>query len=214
MTNSNLKIFHLSIICWSIAAYQASGQAPPKNNIVFDERDSLHIANFANKGTKIVEKSVVAWFPMDSLSEKRMHEIVDTLNLGIKAATEFINGPLPWQVHQIGSPYTFYFSPDSFISHASMNGFIFIPFWRIKNGKAPWLHELLHEMLNTKTGNWVHPNITEEEANKVVPLWLIEGLADYIAIKVSALKGLAVFDVFSNSYHINPDSLFFKGSKV
>ena len=26
--------------------------------------------------------------------------------------------------------------------------------WRIKNGKAPWLHEAMHEMLDTKTGNW------------------------------------------------------------
>jgi hypothetical protein len=212
MTNSNLKIFHLLIICWSIAAFQASGQTPP-NNIVFDERDSLNIANLVNTGTKIADKNVIAWFPKDSLSEKRMREIVDTLNLGVKAAAEFINSPLPWQVHQMDSPYTFYFRPDSFISHASMNGFVSIPFWRIKNGKAPWLHELVHEMLNTKTGNWGHPNMTEEEADKLVPLWLTEGLADYISIKVSTLKRLVLFDVFSNSYQINPDSVFLKELK-
>jgi hypothetical protein len=214
MGNFNLKFFHSLISCWYLAANPVQGQAPAASNqIVFNERDSLGIVNLHASGIRIADKNVVAWFPKDSLSEKRMRELVDTFNLGIKAATEFINSPLPWQVHQFGSPYTFYFPPDSFVSHASLKGFVFIPFWRIKNGKAPWLHEVLHEMLNTKTGNWVHPNMSEEEADKLVPLWLTEGLADYISIKASALKRLAVFDVFSNSFGINPDSLFLKDLK-
>jgi hypothetical protein len=214
MAHFHFKFFHLLIICGGIVANPLLGQASSSSNqVVFDEGDSLGIINLQNTGTKLTGKHVVVWFPKDSLSKKRMLEIVDTLNLGIEAAAKFINSPLPWQVHQLDSPYIFYFKPDSFVSHASLKGFLFIPFWRIKNGKAPWLHEVVHEMLNTKTGNWVHPNMPEEEADKLVPLWLTEGLADYISIKVSALNGLAVFDVFSNSSHINPDSLFLKDLK-
>jgi hypothetical protein len=113
-------------------------------------------------------------------------------------------------VHQRGEPYTFYFRFDRFVSHASSAGFVSIPFWRIKEGKAPWLHEALHEMLYSKSESLLGKNLSEKEANEKLPLWLYEGLPDYISLKVSLAEHMQWFDAFSNSYQADVDSLFIK----
>lgn len=170
--------------------------------------DSLNITYLINNGIKIADRSVIAWFPKDSLSKQQMDEIVKMLNTGISEAEKFIKAPLYWQVHQPAQPYTFYFRHDRFVSHASDAGFVSIPFWRIKEGKSPWLHEVMHEMLNSKAGNWFDPAIPEEVWKKEMPHWLTEGLPDYIALNVSIKNDLLWFDVFSNSNQTNIDSMF------
>jgi hypothetical protein len=210
---NTLIALSFSIFSISIAANHTLAQAPPASTkIVFDERDSLNIV-LLNNGLRIVDRNVVAYFPKDSLSQTQMQKIVDTLNIGIKASEKFIHAPMPWQIQDTNSIYTFYFRPDRFISHASMQGYISIPFWRIKNGTSPWLHELIHEMLNSRAGNWLHPGMTDEEADKRVPDWLYEGLADYISLQVSLLNELPRFDVFSRSFSTNTDSLFHEDLK-
>ena len=169
--------------------------------------DSANISILINEGVKIYKNNVIAWFPKDSLSETQMSRIVDTLTMGIESAEKIIKAPLTWQVHKKGTPYIFYFRLDSFISHASGAGFVSIPFWRIKQGKAPWLHEAIHEMLNTKTGNWTTDSLPEKEWREKMPLWLTEGLPDYISIQASQKVSLPIFDVFSNSYINNIDSI-------
>lgn len=136
-----------------------------------------------------------------------MNRIADTLAMGVSAAEAFIKAPLPWQVHQKGTPYTYYFRLDSFVSHASGAGFVSIPFWRIKEGQAPWLHEAIHEMLYSKKGNWASTAILREQRMESYPLWLAEGLPDYISIEVSRKLSLPLFDVFSDSYQTNIDSI-------
>ena len=173
-----------------------------------DEGDSLNITYLINNGVKISDGKVICWFPKDSLSEKQMNEITVMLNAGIRGAEKFINAPLPWQLHLPNEPYTFYFRFDRFVSHASQAGFVSVPFWRIKEGKSPWLHEAIHEMLYPKTGSWFSNSITEKEWSEKMPLWLFEGLPDYISLKVSLIENLPWFDVFSNSYQTNIDSLF------
>ncbi len=175
--------------------------------------DSLNISNLIHHGIKITKGKAICWFPKDSLSEKQMSAIADTLNIGLAAAEKFINAPLPWQAHSITEPYVFYFRLDSFISHASLSGFVSIPFWRIKKGKAPWLHEALHEMLYSKSDKWFSPAMTEQFANENMPLWLHEGLPDFIAMQVASQNHLQHFDVFSNSTSINADSLFLENMK-
>jgi hypothetical protein len=173
------------------------------------EGDSLNITCLINNGIKITKGKAICWFPKDSLSESQMNQIVDTINVGIRAAEKFINAPFAWQVHPMSAAYVFYFRVDSFISHASLYGFVSIPFWRIKRGKAPWLHEALHEILYSKNDIWFSPAMTEKFANENMPLWLHEGLPDYLAMQVSRQNHLTHFDVFSNVI-TNADSLFLK----
>jgi len=177
------------------------------------KNDSAGITRLINNGEKISSGKAVCWFPKDSLSEEQMTAITAMIDKGISAAEKFINAPLPWQGHAINEPYTFYFRFDSIISHASAAGFVSISFWRIKSGKAPWLHEALHEMLDTNTGSWFSPSVSEDEANKEMPLWLFEGLPDYISAKVSQQENLPWFDVFSRSSRTNIDSIFMEDMK-
>src|SRR5258705_7299151 len=158
------------------------------------EGDSLNIVYLVKNGIEIKRERTICWFPKDSLSNKRMSGIADTLNIGITAAEKFIKAALPRQANLPQMPYTFYFRMDSFVSHASLAGFVSIPFWRIKEGKAPWLHEALHEML-TGDSNWFQKGIPDEQFDKNMPLWLAEGLPDYIAMKVSYLNNLLWYDV-------------------
>jgi len=177
------------------------------------EGDSLNITYLINNGVRISNGKVICWFPKDSLSEKRMNEITDMLNAGIRGAEEFINAPLSWQVHKPTDPYTFFFRFDRFVSHGSGAGFVCIPFWRIKEGKSPWLHEAMHEMLFTTTGDWFDPAIPEKDWKENMPDWLFEGVPDFIALEVCSAKNLPWFDVFSNSSQRNIDSLFIEDLK-
>jgi len=187
---------------------QSSSQVPDFARVPnLHPGDSANITHLIKVGVKLHRGNVIAWFPKDSLLQSHMNKILDTLNRGIEAAEKFMKAPLFWQVHQKATPYTFYFRLDSFVAHESGAGFISIPFWRIKEGKAPWLHEAIHELLNSKEGNWKNASISREERRENHPLWLSEGLPDYISIEVSKKMNLPIFDVFSNSYSTNIDSI-------
>ena len=178
------------------------------------DADSANITDLVHHGVKIEKKKAICWFPRDSLTVQRMNEIADTINMGIIAAEKLIGAPLPWQVHRFNEPYIFYFRLDSFVSHASGAGFVSIPFWRIKNQKAPWLHEAMHEMLNTTNGDWDDTTITtEENSKKNMPLWLLEGLPDYVSVEVSRINHLQWYDVLSRSSRMNIDSIFIQELK-
>ena len=209
MKNFSSKYFYLIIALLVAIAKPLFSQVPDFSSVPeMHEGDSLNITYLIHNGVKILDRKVICWFPKDSLSEKQMSEIAFTLNTGIRGAEKFINAPLSWQVHQPDEPYTFYFRFDRFISHASCAGFVSIPFWRIKAGKAPWLHEVMHEMLYSKTESLFAKTVTEKEHYEKMPLWLVEGLPEYISLKVSLIENLSWFDVFSNTYQPNIDSLF------
>lgn len=211
MRHFNLKYFYLTIVLLIAISNPLAGQAPDFSKTpILHDGDSANIVYLINNGVKISQGKLVCWFPKDSLSEKQMNEITIMISAGIRGVENFINAPLPWQLHQPTEPYTFYFRSDRFVSHASQAGFVSIPFWRIKERKAPWLHEVIHEMLYSKTGSWYSKNITDKEHDEEMPLWLFEGLPDYISLKVSGEENLPWFDVFSNSRQINMDSLFTK----
>jgi hypothetical protein len=204
-----MRISTLIIVLLLVLTSGSIGQVPDFSKVPnMFEGDSLSITNLITHGIKITRGKAICWFPKDSLSRQQMDLIADTINVGITAAEKFINAPLPWQAHLINEPYVFYFRLDSFISHASLYGFVSIPFYRIKKGRAPWLHEAMHEMLYSKADKWFTPAMDEKFSNENMPLWFHEGLPDYIATQVSRQNGLAFFDVFSNSTVTNTDSLF------
>jgi hypothetical protein len=214
-----LPKFIFKYFCLAIAMFcimiQASGQVPDFSRVqVLDDGDSLNITYLIHNGVKKSNGKVIAWFPKDSLSKSRMNEITGMINKGIGSAEKFMNAPLDWQVHDFNDPYTFYFRYDRFISHGSGAGFVSIPYWRIESGRAPWLHEAVHEMLNAKSGSWLSANnVSEKEWSENMPLWLYEGLADYISLKASLSENLQWFDVFSNDFQTDTDSLFVKDMK-
>jgi len=211
MKKFGLKYVYLTIALLIPILKSLFSQVPDFSKVpALEDGDGLNIIYLIKNGVKISNGKAICWFPKDSLSEKQMNEVTNMINAGIRGAEKFINAPLPWQLHQQAEPYTFYFRFDRFVSHASHAGFVSIPFWRIKGGKSPWLHEVIHEMLYTKTGSWYSNTVTDEEHDEKMPLWLFEGLPDYLSLKVSLIENLPRFDVFSNSQQTNIDSLFVK----
>lgn len=209
MRHFNLKYIRLILLVLSLCINTLSAQIPDFSRVPnMHEGDSLNITLLINNGVKIIDGKIIAWFPRDSMNISQMKEITSMLNRGIRAVNRFIKAPLSWQVRNPGDSLTYYFRPDRFVSHASKAGFVCIPFWRIKAGKAPWLHEALHEILDTKSGNWYTTEISEKEFDEHFPHWLFEGLPDYIALNVSLTEDMPFFDVFSNNYQTDFDSLF------
>lgn len=135
---------------------------------------------------------VVAWFPRDTtsgnvpLSDADMNDIVARLDRGMQAAKAFIRAP-DWSC--LGDQRVFFYFPDAdFISHAPGGNTVYIPFWRIREDKAPWLHEAMHLLVKVD-GDWL--NQPEGVAEARMPLWLHEGLAEALAMEVAARVGLA-----------------------
>jgi hypothetical protein len=207
--STNLIALILTIILFS-TSFESYTQIPDFSKVPnMAEGDSTNIVYLINNGVRFEKGKVIAWFPKDSLSKERISGILDTLNFGIDKAEKFIKAPYTWQVQQKSAPYTFYFRFDKIIPHASGGGFVSVYFRQIKSGKAPWLHEAIHEMLNTKAGDWLDSTkVTEEEWATKMPLWLQEGLADYIAIEVSQIYHLNLYDLFTDSKQKNLDTLF------
>lgn len=192
-----IYLFPLSVsfILNTFVSYCQVGDSTKKS--IINHEDSAMVARLMKDGFSIKKEKAIAWFPNNLLSQEKANAIVDTLNRGIIAAEAFLHAPLAWQVHRPDNPITFYFGNDSFIAHASSADYVTIPFWRIKEGRAPWLHETVHEMLNAKAGNWYNnDSISEKEWTEKVPIWLHEGLADYITMQVSMLSELPRFDIF------------------
>ncbi len=167
-----------------------------------EDRD--RISQLTAQGTLVQAGRVKAWFPKDSLSTDRMNGIVDTLNLGITFAQEFVESPKEWQQFS-DSVINYYFFPENFISHTTDKAQILIPFWRIKNSKAPWLHETMHILFRSTKGNWNETSTVNAYFNR--PLWLAEGLADYSAFTIAHRSGLPIFDIQNIGGYLSMDSV-------
>ncbi len=170
--------------------------------------------DWVNDGIKIEKGKVVAYFPKDSVSEPRMNEIVDSLNLGIESAISLIGEPQDWQVLS-DKPVKYYFESGDFVSITDINGEIHIPLFRIKNYQAPWLHETMHALLRTKKGNW--NELSRIKRFFSMPIWFTEGMAEYLAVKIEAVDSIKKFDLMrfggyqkvdsscSKALSLNPD---------
>lgn len=167
------------------------------------DNDSLRVIQLHQRGVQVERDRIVAWFPTDSLSRQRMEGIADTLNRGVLQAEQLIGAPFHWQEFS-GKPITFYFSPEKFISHASWDGLVFIPFWRIKAGQSPWLHEALHIIFRSNKGSW--GNVSREERAAMMPLWLTEGLPDYVDMKIAYERKFHRFDLWKDGGLLKTDS--------
>lgn len=169
----------------------------PKNN---KER----IAYLNQYGVKAEKQKIILLYPKDSIPAQRISELIDTLNLEISKAQALIGAPLSWQVFA-HSPITFYLCPGDFIANTSEEGFVMVPLKRIRANRVPWLHEAMHALLRTKSGNW--NSAPQEKAISQMPMWLTEGLPEYIAQKIAFDNHYPKFDVHKGGGYLKVDSI-------
>ncbi len=159
--------------------------------------------DWESNGLKIEKGKVIAYFPKDSLTDLRMNQIVDSIDLIITASLRFIDGPHNWQVFG-DRPITYYFRPGRFISVTDVKGDIYIPLYRIKNYQAPVLHETMHALLRTKHGNW--NELSQLRRYLSMPVWFTEGLAEYISVKIEVVDSIKKFDIMGFGGYYKVDS--------
>ena len=160
--------------------------------------DSSRITFLQANGRAYQRPHLTLWAPDDSVDVSRLEALLDSLDDNIARLETLIGGPYAWQ--RIGTrPVEFYLSPGRFVSHASGRGAVFISVSRIRDGTAPFLHEASHELLAPPapfSPDEYPDSVTSARMFARFPLWLSEGLPDYLAQSVSAATGFHEGDVF------------------
>lgn len=140
------------------------------------------------RGVSERRRHAVAYFPAEAVSPEERAKIVSALDAGIVGIQSLL-GTRNWAFENDRRVH-FYFPDGQFVSHAPGGNTVYIPLWRIREGKAPWLHEAAHLLL-TREGHWLSK--PDEVADARMPLWLEEGLAESVAMDVAARERLPYF---------------------
>jgi len=183
-------------------------QTPAPAPLNWDGDDSAHVAFLTTHGRAYTGAQVIVWAPPDSLDAKWLAAFVDSLATSLAALRRLMGAPYTWQ--RIGQhPVTFYLSPGRFVSHASGVGAVFISLTRVRSGSAPYLHEASHELLAGPAPFAPYEYADSAESERAAaryPLWLSEGLPDYLAQATASATGFHEGDVFGIGGLVKVDS--------
>lgn len=180
----------------TVSQAQQTAAAAPLN---WGADDSSRIAYLAANGYRIERPNAVVWAPRDSISETWMRALADTLDRGVAGLRRLMKAQYPWQRMSSTTPVTFYFSAGRFVGHGTGYGAVFIPVSRVRERLAPFLHEASHELLAPKPPFYYREfadTVLGAKVSDNTPLWLFEGLPDYLAHSVAPSLGLHEGDVF------------------
>jgi hypothetical protein len=160
--------------------------------------DSARVAYLQREGHVVRRMQAIVWAPRDSMDASWMQALADTLDRGVARMRRLMKAPYAWQ--RIGDgPVTFYLSPGRFVSHGTGWGAVFIPVSRVRERLAPFLHEAAHELLAPHPP-FYYPEFADTlegaRVSSQTPLWLFEGLPDYLANTTAPSVGLHEGDVF------------------
>jgi hypothetical protein len=173
-------------------------QAQPPAQLDWSADDSARIAFATTHARAFPRAHAIVWAPVDSLDPTWLAGLVDSLDQALAHLEALIGGPYPWQ-RIADRPVRFYLSPGRFVSHASGRDAVFISLRAVRERYAPYLHEAAHELLAPPApfSPWEYPDSAAQEAAAArFPVWLSEGLADYVAQTAAAATGFPEGDVF------------------
>jgi hypothetical protein len=154
---------------------------PAQNQLASPAEDAERIGRLTAHGVRIERGLVSAWFSSGAMTQEQMQSVVERLVTGINAIESFVHTPRRWQDSRQRRVTYFFDDAAFFVPHATVNRQVLMPVSRLRDGKAPLLHETTHALLTPPQGRR--------------PLaWLTEGIAAYVAKSVSAEKGVAEGD--------------------
>jgi hypothetical protein len=200
MRISTLHILATSLLVWPVrvAAQNPSPSSAAQPLNVRAEDDRI-IAFLRDHGRRVDGRHAIVWAPRDSTTEAWHAAIVDTLDRGLAELKRLIGAPLAWQ--RIGDRAVQYMlGPGTFISHGSGKDLVFISVNRALTGRAPWLHEALHELLV--------PNREPDPAALAEwPLWITEGMPSALATMAATAAGIHEGDIWAVGDRAKIDSV-------
>lgn len=168
----------LATIMILLAAAPVVAQQP----LNWSKDDGGRVATLEKDGYRLDGAHVILWCPK-SLAPTDAGDMVKRLDPGVAGLWRHV-GTHSWQAVPKGR-ITFYLSDDTFVAHASGRAAVFVPMARVRDGRAPFLHEATHELLaSTRTDRSAGGPPSRR------PLWLTEGLPDYFARLVAAEVGI------------------------
>lgn len=157
----------------------------PQQPLNWAADDGKRVAVLAKDGARIEGEHTIIWFP-PSFARADADALLKRLDPAVAGLWGRV-GVHDWQVVRKGK-ITYYLVEDTFVAHATARSAVFVPMARVRDGRAPFLHEATHELLASK---WADPSSSREGRPSVVrPLWLTEGLPDYIARLVAGDAGI------------------------
>jgi hypothetical protein len=185
-----------ALACRPLAAPSAPA---PAAQLDWSADDSNRVAWLERHGRVVRGRHAIVIAPADSITDAGQRALADSLDRGVAAIERLMGAPYTWQ--RIGErPVKVYVSPDRFISHASGQDVVFVSLARVRNGTAPFLHETSHELLSPTApfAPWEYADtLVGKQIAERWPLWLTEGLPDYLAQTVAAQERLHEGDVFA-----------------
>jgi hypothetical protein len=148
-----------------------------RNQLSSPAEDAERISRLTASGVRVEHGLVTAWFSSGAMTQEEMQRIVERLVTGLDALESSVRTPRRWQDTRQRRVTYFFDDAAFFIPHATVNRHVLVPVSRLRDGKAPLLHETTHALLTPPQGRR--------------PLaWLTEGIAAYVAKSVSAQKDM------------------------
>jgi hypothetical protein len=185
------------VIVLVAAVSRADAQPAPQPAVPIDwsADDATRVVDLTATGERREGAHVILFTPRGALEDAQEAELLERLDKGVKALRDVV-GPHDWQVVK-DQKISYYICPDRFVSHASGRAAVFIPIVRVQDGRAPFLHEAGHELLATfsRPAGATDP-AQRERILSSRPLWLGEGLADYVGQTAASRAGVTEGDVF------------------
>jgi hypothetical protein len=188
-----LRLAPLLFFCAATAAH-AQAPSPPPALLNWSAGDEKRVAELTVKGERREGKLVVLFTPAGAVDDTEEVALLERLDKGI-AELRALVGRHSWQV--VGDEkISYYVCDERFVAHASGRAAVFIPLARLRDNRAPYLHEAGHELLAT-VSQPVSPDPARVERIRASrPLWLTEGLADNVAQTAASRAGVVEGDVF------------------
>jgi M61 glycyl aminopeptidase len=173
---------------------QQTAPQPAPAALNWDAGDAKRIDALTARGERREGTHVVLVTPAGALADAEEQALLARLDQGNRELRAIV-GRHDWQVMK-AEKITYYISEDRFVSHASGRGAVFIPLARVQDGRAPFLHEAGHELLATFSRPLTPEPGRFERVRAKRPLWLAEGLADYVGQTAATRAGVKEGDVF------------------
>lgn len=178
-----LRIRRVDVANCCILLAAANSHAQQRLNWSAD--DGKRVESLVKGGSRIEGTHVILYFPL-SLPRVDAEVLVKRLDPAVEGLWRQV-GVHDWQAVPKGR-ITYYLHDDAFVAHASGRSAVFVPMARVKDGRAPFLHEATHELLASKRSRMSEAFGSATPVR--YPLWLTEGLADYVARVVTNQLGI------------------------
>ena len=188
-----------SLLTTALAARQETSPPASGQRLDWSSDDGKRIATLESTGVRTEGKWAVVWTPAGALEDAERATMIERIDKGVAALRKLI-GVHPWQAVR-NQRIRYYISDDAFVSHAvGGTEVVLVPLARVKDGRAPFIHEAAHSLL----GRVVPPDVppldgeSRDRLQASRPNWLAEGIAEYFGKSAARLAGVVDGDPFDS----------------